>query len=245
MLTIWEIYPKLTALVREDHRILNMDGTGHPFDHTLSVAQIALNIAEDEYVAKLAGAAGLCHNADRLLQRQRNTSKADSEAHVTAKDIPPADTVALIMKWLNGSGEFVVEAEKERIVTAVLLHSGFNVEFCDPVLVALQDADRIVCSEASVILDTAQFWSALPSIDPKWLSHDPDAHSYKNPKSVLKNLECRYDWIDPASKVCVRLPKARVLMERRVAFYRRYITEVEEQRAEIGLWPDYPDFAKA
>ncbi|MDO8582378.1 MAG: hypothetical protein Q7R63_00055 [bacterium] len=239
MLKIWEVFPKLFALVLADHRTFKMDGTGHPFDHTLSVGQIAANIAEDDLVARLGGAAGLCHNADRLLQRERNASKADSETLVTARDIPKAETVALIMKWLDGSGEFTVE-EKERIVNAVLLHSGFNVEGCDPVLVALQDADRCVCSMTSVIMDAAQFWSALPTIDPEWLTGDPTAHSYKNPKSVLKNLECRYDWVDRTSKVCVRLPKAWELMERYVAYIRQFAAEVESQRTEIGLWPDYP-----
>jgi hypothetical protein len=231
--------PTLFALVLEDHRVFKMDGTGHPFDHTLSVGQIAANIAEDDIVARLGGAAGLCHNADRLFQRQRNTSKADSAAHVEARDIPKVDTEALVRKWLDGSGEFSSE-EKERIVSAVLLHSGFNVADCDPVLVALQDADRCVCSMTSVILDTAQFWSALPTIDPQWLTTDPTAHSYKNPKSVLKNLECRYDWVDRTSKVCVRLPKAWTLMERYVAYIREFVKEVESQRIEIGLWPDYP-----
>lgn len=239
MLKIWEVYPKLFALVKENHRTLKMDGTGHPFDHTLSVGQIAVNIAEDETVARLAGAAGLCHNADRLHQQQRKTSKADSESHVKATMIPQEDTVALIMNWLDWSGEFTTE-EEERIVSAVLLHSGFNVENCDPVLVALQDADRCVCSMTSVILDIAQFWSALPTIDPEWLTGDPTAHSYKNPKSVLKNLECRYDWVDRTSKVCVRLPKAWKLMARYVAYIREFVAEVESQRAEIGLWPDYP-----
>ena len=239
MLKIKEVYPKLFSLVLEDHRVFKMDGTGHSFDHTLSVGQIAANIAEDNFVAQLAGAAGLCHNADRLLQRERNESKVDSEALVTARDIPKEETVALVMKWLDESDEFDAK-EMERIVSAVLLHSGFNVENCDPVLVALQDADRCVCSMASVIMDTAQFWSALPTIDPQWLTTDPTAHLYKDPKSVLKNLECRYDWIDRTSKVCVRLPKAWTLMERYVAFYRHYIAVVEAQRVEIGLWPDYP-----
>lgn len=239
MKKIWEVYPKLAEVVLRDHRALGAGATGHNFDHTLQVGQVALVIAEDEYVGELAGAAGLCHNADRLLQKQAGVGKkGDSEAHVTAKVVSRDETIALVTGWLDETDEFV-GIERERIVQAVLGHSGPNLEDGDDILVALQDADRIVCSMADAIMDTARFWSQLPIIDPKRLVYDPSAHSYRDPKSVLKNLQCRYDWIDPASKVCVRLPKARKLMERRVAFFRNYIREVEEQRAEVGLWPDY------
>ena len=240
MIKIWEAYPKLTKVVLQDHRKLNMNATGHNFDHTLQVGQIAAFIAENEYIAKLAGAAGLCHNADRLLQRQLSIGKeVDSEGHATAKVVPREQTIVLVMGWLEESGEFSGD-EPDRILKAVLQHSGPNLDDGDDVLIALQDADRIVCSMADAVMGAAQFWSKLPTIDPKWLASDPTAHSYKNPKSVLKNLECRRDWIDPSSKVCVRLPKAWKLMERRVAFMEYYIGEIKGQRAEVGLWPNYP-----
>jgi len=196
-------------------------------------------IAEDEYIGKLAGAAGLCHNADRLLQKQLAAGATTSEDHIAAKAVPREMTIALVMKWLNASGEFSGD-EPARIIKAILQHSGPNLDDGDDVLVALQDADRITCSMADAVMGATQFWHQLPTIDSKWLDSDPTAHSYKNPKSVLKNLECRYDWVDPTSKVCVRLPKAKAFMARRVDFMRFYIAEIKAQRAEIGLWPDYP-----
>lgn len=240
MKKIWKVYPKLTAAVLQDHRVLNMDATGHNFDHTLQVGQIAFSIAEGEYVAKLAGASGLCHNADRLLQRQLSIGQeVSSEDHVKATMVPQEKTIELVRRWLDESGEFNGN-ESDRIVKAVLGHSGPNLSDGDDVLVALQDADRIVCSMADAVMGTTQFWSKLPIIDPKWLSHDPDAHSYRNPKSVLRHLDCRNDWVNPESKVCVRLPKAWELIRRRVDFINAYGREIEEQRAEIGLWPNYP-----
>lgn len=80
---IWEVYPRLTEIVQGDHIVFGMMSTGHPFDHTLRTGQIATIIAEDEYVARIGGAAGLCHNADRLLQHQLNAGKeVGSESHI-------------------------------------------------------------------------------------------------------------------------------------------------------------------
>ena len=239
MLKIWEVFPKLFALVLASHRTFKMEGTGHPFDHTLQVAQVAAFIAEDADVARLAGAAGLCHNADRLLQQQRKTSKADSESHVRATMILKEDTTTLIMNWLDCCGEFTA-SEKERIVGAVLLHSGPNVEGCDPVLDALQDGDRVVCSMPDTIMYAAQFWP-LPPVDPQWLDTNPDPKvtSYGNPESVLRNLRCREEWLDEKSKFFVRLPKAKELMMGYVAFINGYIERIKTERVKIGLWP-YP-----
>jgi len=230
MMKIWEIYPALAAVVGQDHISFGMQGTGHDFDHALQAGQYALLIAEDQTVGRLAGAGGLCHNADRMVQHQLGSKK----------NIPEERVVAMVRGWLEASGEGFGENDSTRIVNAVLHHHEVNKPDDDSVLVALKDADRITCTTADNVMTSAQFWSELPAIDPRWLAHDPSAHSYRNPKSVLKNLECRYDWINPTSNVCVRLPKAKALMERRVAFIKRYIEEVEAQREEAGLWPDYP-----
>lgn len=227
---IWEIYPALAAVVQRDHVAFGMVGTGHDFDHALQAAQYAILIADDPVVSRLAGAAGLCHNADRMIQHRLGGKK----------NIPEEQVIAMVRGWLEASKEGFSEDNSARIVNAVLHHHEVNKADDDEILVALKDADRITCSTADNVMTSAQFWSELPAIDPRWLSHDPDAHSFRNPKSVLKNLECRYDWIDPTSNVCVRLTKAKAIMERRVAFIRRYIEEVEAQREEAGLWPDYP-----
>ncbi len=244
---IWEIHPRLFLLVRQSHDAIGMDGTGHPFDHVLQVAQAAMIIAENDVTARLAGAAALCHNVDRLLQKQKGSDKTDSAAHASAAMIPEAESVAMIGKWLEKSGEFSPE-EARRVTEAARLHNAFNIEGCDSVLVALQDADRVVCSMASAMFDAAQFWDGLPGIDPQWITADPkdtQFHSYRKPKSVAHNLQCRFDWIDKQSKVCVRLPRALKMMERRVEFYRQVLAEIASQRAEIDLFPEYPTQAQA
>jgi len=228
---VWEIYPKLTGLVRQDHIEFGMVGTGHDFDHALQVAQCALFIAEDEDVGRLAGAAGLCHNADRLLQKKLGVGK---------NGVPDESVIAMVRGWLWASGELHSSYEVARDISAVLWHSGPNLPNGDDVLVALQDADRISCSMADVVMGATQFWAELPTIDPKRLVYDVTADPYRNPKSVLKNLECWYDWIDPASNFCVRLPRAKTIMIQHVAFLKAYIEEIKTQRTEIGLWPNYP-----
>lgn len=217
----------LTDLIARLHVVNNMDATGHSFDHTLQVAQCALVIAEDDYVGRLAGAAGLCHNADRILQQQLGDKK-----NVSRDEISRA-----VQMWLETTREVCDERDIMRIVQAVLHHSEVNQPNSDDVLITLQDADRITCSMADNVITSAQFWRELPAINPRQLTGDPTAHPYRDPKTVLNGLTCRYDWIDPSTKVCVRLPKAKTLMRRRADFIRHYIQEVKEQRAEIGLWP--------
>lgn len=206
-----------------------MESAGHSFDHSLQAGQIALIIAEDEYVGKLAGAAGLCHSADRILEK---LGKVDG-----------AKVIAMVRGWIESSAEGFLKEEINRIIGAILLHSGPNILDCDPVLIALQDADRIVCSMADAVMGAAQFRRNLPTIDPRRLISDPSSCSFQRPRSILMDLYYRNDWVDPITKFCVRLPKARVLMERRVGFINQYVQEIAAQRGEIGLSPEeYPSF---
>jgi hypothetical protein len=178
----------------------------------------------------LAGAAGLCHNADRILQTILGVGK---------KDVPDEKTIAMVRVWLVGSGEFT-EAEIARIIKPVLQHSGFNRDDGDEVLVALQDADRIVCSTAESILGAGHYWHEIPPIDPRYII-DPADTDFRHPKSIARDLIGRNDWVDYNNpRLCVRLPKAKELMRRRVDFVNAYLNEIKEQRAEVGLYPDYP-----
>src|SRR6185437_13552860 len=96
---------------------------------------------------------------------------------VGKKDIADDMVSHIVEGWLNESQE-IAEEYYPPILNAVLLHSGFNMPptadaFSDAVLVALQDADRIVCSQASAIMEHAQFWRELPSLDPQDLACHP------------------------------------------------------------------------
>jgi len=229
-----KLYPKLTEAVRKDHIEFDMVATGHDFDHTLQVKQTARVIAPDEYTGWIASAAAICHNADRLLEKRRGD--------VGRKKVPECEVVAMVLRWLN-AGETFSEQEIVIILRAVQKHSGPNLADGDLVLMTLQDADRVVCSMPDVIMCATQFRPDLRAIHPKWLTCDPNnpTNPYRDPQSVLHSMECWYDWADPNnSKFCVRLPRARVLMEENVAFLRMYIERIKTQRAKIDLYPDYP-----
>lgn len=234
MLKIDELYPKLAEAVRQDHVTFNMMSTGHSFDHPLTVARYCPLIAPDEETGRIAGAAGLCHNADRLLKKRLGD--------VNKAKVPESDVVAMVLGWLS-AGEHFSEQEVVMILRAVQKHSGFNLTDGDLVLITLQDADRVACSSPEQIMGAAQFRPNLPTIHPKWLTadpNDPTANPYRNPKSVLHSMECWRDWIDPNSKVCVRLPKARRLIEDSVALFEFYKEKIRARRADIRLHPDYP-----
>jgi hypothetical protein len=227
---IWKVFPQLTKAVRQSHVDNKMAG-GHPFDHVLQVAQCAYIIAETEDIGKLAGAAGLCHNADRILQKSLGIGR---------RDVPEEKVIALMQGWLDASAEFT-PAESGRIVKVVLRHSGPNLNDGDDILVALQDADRITCSMADAIMGAGQYWHDIPPIDPRWIVNPADT-DFRHPKCVARDLVGRRDWIDPNQpRLCVRLPKAKELMARRVAYINWYLEEIRAQRAEVGLSAeDYP-----
>ncbi|MDP2598441.1 MAG: hypothetical protein Q8P49_01270 [Candidatus Liptonbacteria bacterium] len=232
----WQICPGVYRVSQKAHVEYKMEGTGHGFDHSEKAAQIVVYTVDDPVVRRLAVAAAFLHSADRMLQEQRKVGR---------KEIPAGDVEQLVRGWLAESGDGFTEAETARIVNAILRHSGKNGPDDDEVLVALMDADRITCSTLDTVMEAAQHWRDFPVLSAEHLSHDPSANPYKNPKTVLKNLECRFDWNNPASDVCVRLPKAKALMEQFAADIKEYIEKLEGQRAKIGLWPYHPPAAQS
>lgn len=253
---VWEVYQKLTERVRQDHLKYRMIGTGHDFgDHTLVCAQYAALIAEDQETAKLAMAAALCHNNDRLLQAEFGRKVVSDwlasvglsapppgilvkKVDVKKKDIPVERVVGMVKSQL--ATEYFSENEQNLIIDADLNHTDINRDTDSPVLIGLKDADRITCTAPHNLMTVVQFWSDKPAFNPKYLYGGPGSHPYKNPDSPFQNYLCREDWLTPGSPVCVRLPKAMEFMQKHYATMRWYMQKVEEQREEIGLWPDYP-----
>jgi HD superfamily phosphohydrolase YqeK len=230
---IWEIYPKLTQIMYQVHE--GMELNPHNWDHTFRVAQHALNIAESDEVGRLAGAAGLCHGADRILEYQNHTGPATS----SVSKVPWEDSLMLLETWLGKSGEFN-RNEQTRIIVAIRYHSGPNRENSDPVLDVLQAADRITCSDIGELILTGRFMANLPAYDPIHLMHDASAHPFKNPKSAYRNMLLRFEWADPNDKnFGVRPPKAQALMKERAADLLAFDLAMKRNREQAGMWP-YP-----
>jgi len=221
---IIEIFPELWKKVYERHVESNiLSGCHDPF-HAARVGQCALNIAENEKIAELSGIAGLCHNADRILQQ---------DLEIGREDVPEEMVLVLINEWLDSTN--LSEKNRSLVIDAVLKHSLENDPNDSQVLVALKDADRLVNIEPDVIMRAAQFFSDFLVVDPThWLS-DPKA-TFKEPKSVIKGLSQNTEWgnfEDP--KFGIRLPKAQIIAKKLTDYLLEYIERVKECWEKTGL----------
>lgn len=229
---IWNHYPDLTEAVRKSHVGLG-NLYGHTFDHALRVAHVATLITPDHMYAHLAGAAALCHNADRILQKKYDLGPYGK--------INEEEVIILLEDWLNSEPN-ISRSKYAIIVDAVLKHSEKNRNDDSPALIALKDADRIVNIEADLIMREGQMMPELQVVNPYTLLHDPDA-TYIEPGSVLRHIKELLDWDHENGPVGIRLPKARELAKSRFDFLKVYLEKVIEQRLEYGLIP-YPPFGK-
>ncbi|MEK7629878.1 MAG: HD domain-containing protein [Patescibacteria group bacterium] len=227
MKKIWEIFPNLAAVVRKTHLDEKITGGGHDFEHAARVAQYAYIVSEGEVFRNLAGAAGLCHNADRVLQTRLKVGRRD----VSADKIRD-----LVLEWLSSESAFI-DSDKETIIDAVLKHGGKNDDSDSPILVALMDADRLVNIELDLVIRSGQFQPDLPAVDFVFFLSDPTA-DYKNPKSVLRDIFHSLEW-ETDSRFQIRLPRAVEMAKSRFAALRTFIQTIELQLKDSGLMP-YP-----
>ncbi len=231
---ILEIFAALVKAVKLSHgRLLSPMLYCHDFDHVLRVALMAYLIAEDEESGRLAFAAGLCHNADRFLQKLAGSGRNGK--------VDDFAVIVMVNEWLNAEplGTFS-ESDRELIVDAVLNHSNRNSPQDGLVLMTLQDADRIVNIELDVIIRKGQYFGDdLRVVDPVHLLDDPDA-TYQSPGSILWTIKDDIECFGAEEGVAsLRLPKAREFAKPLFADARNYLNMVLRQRERAGLIP-YP-----
>ncbi len=210
-------YRKLVEMVRQDHMARVTGKKGHDFYHAYRVAQCAKRIAEDEQTRELGWVAGVVHNADHLF--------------------PDAirENLERYLEQTNLASE-----EKQTIVTAVLNHSKRNGPDDSPVQICLMDADKVVCMELDVILRSAQFMSHLPIYDPRFVSEKDPTSTYRNPKTILRDIEGCLEWVEQEG--WFRLPKAKALAEERYRKLKDFQDDFAEQLADSGmLSPEFPE----
>lgn len=229
MKKIWEIFPELTRVIRQAHLDAGMTGSGHDFEHAARVGQYAYQISEDKETGKMAGVAGLCHNADRVLQKTRKIGR---------KDVPQGHIAQLIQEWLFSIKSQPLDCvQRNLIIDSILKHDGKNNESDDPVLISLMDADRLVNIELDLIIRCGQFQPDLPAVDFVHLLNDPTA-TYREPKSVFRDVASSLEWeTDP--RFALRNPIAIKMGKARFAALRFYIETLESQIKDSGLVP-YP-----
>ena len=269
MKKIWQCCPEMVRAIKKSHDEVGGLGYGHDFDHALRVGNLAyrfidpisdigirstgnaksdlmvvelIKLGGDKLDCTLAGIAGLCHNADRILQARKKVG-------VFSK-IDDREIAALISDWLKQSDDVhlidLSPRDEDLIVTSCLKHSEPNKSDDSLVLIALKDADRVVNAGVDVIMRNGQFFPPnFPVVDPIHLFGDPTAN-FKNQKSVFKALQSALDWEDENCRACLRLSQAKEFAKRRFAFLKKYVEEVIEQRREEDLLDgDYPVFGKA
>lgn len=234
---VWDLYPALTAAVKKTHdaemeRLKCRSFHCHDFDHALRVGDRAMEIAEDKRVGQLAAVAGLCHNADRILQK--------SDGSGPFGKVEDHRIVEMCSNWLNTESlEAFTAAERDTIFEAVLRHSRPNGADDHPVTIALMDADRTVNIELDVVIRSGQYFGDMyPVIDPVHFVYDPEA-SFKNPRCILRSEIEKFDWAEEGGFVGLRLPKARKLAESRFTLLQEFLQNIIRQRMESGLHP-YP-----
>lgn len=236
MKRIWEMYPNLTRAIKKSHDDMPTPMLYcHDFDHAIRVADRGMVIAPDEETGRLAAVAGLCHNADRILQKQANSGRDGKVADELV--------TAMVNEWLDTEPvDIFLEEERKLILDAVLNHWKRNSPDDSLVLMTLQDADRTVNIEADCIIRRGGYWGDdLRVVDPVHLLNDPNAN-FKNPGSVLWTMKDEEACFMATEGVAnLRLPKAREIAKSRFAFYRVFLEAVIKQRGEAGLIP-YPTF---
>lgn len=229
-MTAQQLFPGLARAVKEAHEKYGLMASGHDFDHDLRVANYALIIASDAQTGRLAAAAGFCHSADRILGSKVPGGLEGSEISTLVE--------SLVREWLEVAD--LTSDERDEVVSAVLRHEGANKDSDTPIQVALQDADRLANLDADVIIRAGQFQPHLLAVDPIHLENDPGA-TYRDPRSVLWDVNNCISWTKESGPYILRLPKARELGAERGTFLQLFVDTIRKQRMETGLIP-YPQF---
>ncbi len=226
---IWEQFPGVFLAVKQDHNEVGLV-SHHDFVHAARVGEIAYQIALNEWgnerMAQLAGISGLCHNSDRIIQAKLNLER---------KDPSPAEVSSLIFSQL---GTDFTLAERDLIIEAVLKHEDLNSINDSPILISLMDADRVVNLDIDLFPRSGQYYSDLPVVDYLHFLNDPKA-TYRDPKTVLRDIAYSLDWVNPNSAVCIRTVLGQRMALRRTEIFRVFFEALKSQLEEEGVKP-YP-----
>jgi hypothetical protein len=213
---LWEKYPVITKTVRKDHAGNGAIGGGHDFLHALMVAQYGELIADESRIGELAWLAGICHNTDRIFRRF-----VEYEIRQQIRSYLDLTTIPTL-------------AEKDDIIEAVMNHSKFNDPADNPITVTLKDADRLANIGPLLCVRSGQHFHLLPAFDPRYLDTPDPTSTYKNPKTVWRDIMLSSEW-----EPWLRLPKAKKLAEPWFNRLRIFVAGFPEQVREVGLDP-YP-----
>jgi hypothetical protein len=222
------MFPQVVAEVRRTHVEVGLFG-GHDVDHAIRVGEMARRIAMEEWkdpqVARLAGLAGLCHNADRIRERQLLGVKPE-----------PESVTSLVKVWLMPLE--LPNAQVVIITDAVLRHSRGNEDTDTQETIALKDADRVVNMAPDLIIRSGQHYHMLPAVDYVQFLEDPNA-TYAQPGSVLRDIWYVEDWVTIGGRFCCRTNVGQTLALKRWEKIMAYVNDTKAALVDEGYWP-YP-----
>jgi len=205
--------------VKADH-VKAIDAVGgHDFLHAVMVAEYAEVIEPNPVMAGMGWLAGMCHNTDCLFPRMSDQEIKD---HIIGNYF---------------SGFALKKGSMEQIVVAVLEHSKKNSDSDGLVTVVLKDADRLANIGPPLMIRSGQRYSKLPCFDPRWILEDDPKSSYRNPRTVLRDVKSSLEWKDG----WLRLPKAREIAEKYFVLLQEYVELMDTQIQETNLdqLPEY------
>lgn len=206
------IFPALAQAACVDYISQGVHGGAHDFYHALTVAQYAALIAPTERMARFGWCAGLLHEHPHRLYSE------EQGAH-------------LVRERLAKHSALPSRAQSD-ILQAVLAHSGKDTPQESPLLVVLKDADQLANLGAWHWLRAAQFRPNIPAVDPRYVARQDPLATFKNPRSVLRDIESTLEW-----ETWLRLPKAKELAAPLFEEIRWLKRRLEERLVILGLVP--------
>ncbi len=238
LIRVWDLYPEVARRVRVRHIASGLETSAHDFRHAAAVADTAYRIAldqwENETTARLAGLAGLMHNADRVLETEARLPRGTEVAHDAQ--------VTLIRSWLRYKVLELPPKELETIIDAVLKHSGKNDPSDSNVLIALRDADRVVNLRLDDIMRGVRCLLDVPDINHDCYLGSPTA-TWHEPGSVIQSLLHDTWWAEEWNKnYNMRTRLGWKMAKERAGLIKEFIATLEAQLKEDGLLPN--PFAK-
>lgn len=202
----------LYAAVKDLHARSLHQHRGHGLDHDAAVAQMAALIAPTPRLSDIGWVAGLMHSTDRLVAADAYTT------HLRAYlDLLPAN-------------EFSKE-EIEEIYIAVLEHDQKVPLHRTPTQEVLQDADKLVNMQATLLIRAGQFHTDIPTVELSYLEEVNPASTYHAPKNVLDNARI----IATEYPELLHTPKAKELASVYMKRLQEYEQQILEDHQLLGL----------
>lgn len=205
-------FSALYGAVKSMHEASPYRHRGHGFDHDVAVAQMAVLIAPTPRLAEMGWVAALIHSTDRLTE---------------VGGCPAQLREYLGLLPMN----FFSDEEIEEIYLAVLEHSEKSPLHRSPTQEILQDADKLINLQATVLIRSGQFRSKIPAIEFPYVEKTNPASTYHAPKSVLDG--CRISVYEYPQLISTQKGKelASVYVER----FRQYEQQILEDHRLLGL----------